>query len=120
MDITRREIGPRSSQAVVHNGVVYLAGQVARGAEDAPVAEQTRQILAKIDQLLADSDSDKSRLLSTMIFLADFRRFEEMNDVWLSWVAPGCTPARAVVEAKLVTPGFAVEIMVTAASVQRA
>ncbi|MGF1651520.1 MAG: RidA family protein [Hyphomicrobiaceae bacterium] len=118
MDIIRNEVGPRSSQAVAHNGVVYLAGQVARGAENAPVREQTRQILARIDQLLADADSNKSRLLSTIIFLADFRQFEEMNDVWLSWVVPGSTPARAVVEAKLVNPGYAVEIMVTAAVAQ--
>jgi enamine deaminase RidA (YjgF/YER057c/UK114 family) len=115
MTIERREVGPRSSQTVIHNGTVYLAGQVARGAENAPVGEQTREILARIDQLLADAGSDKTFLLQTIIFLADFRRFDEMNEVWLSWVAPGATPARAVVEAKLVTPGYAVEIMVTAA-----
>lgn len=109
------ESGPRSSQAVIHGWTVYLAGQVARGAVDASVAEQTRQILARIDQLLADAGSDKSRLLSVTIFLADFRRFDEMNNVWMNWVVPGRTPARAVVEAKLVTPGFAVEIVVTAA-----
>lgn len=116
MTITRHEVGPRSSQAVIHNGTVYLAGQVARGSENASVAQQTREILAKIDELLAQANSSKARLLSVIIFLADFRRFDEMNDVWMAWVEPGATPARAVVEAKLVTPGFAVEIMVTAAA----
>jgi enamine deaminase RidA (YjgF/YER057c/UK114 family) len=114
-DIVRLEVGPRSSQAVIVNGMVHLAGQVARGSENAPIADQTREILANIDRLLAAAGSDKSRLVSTTIFLADFRRFDEMNGVWMQWVAPGRTPARAVVEAKLVTPGFGVEIFVQAA-----
>ena len=115
-EIVRIETGPRSSQAVIYNGVVHLAGQVARGSENASVADQTREILGNIDRLLAMAGSDKARLISTTIFLADFRRFDEMNDVWMAWVVPGCTPARAVVEAKLVTPGFAVEIFVQAAT----
>jgi enamine deaminase RidA (YjgF/YER057c/UK114 family) len=114
-DIVRLEIGPRSSQAVIFNGMVHLAGQVARGSENAPIADQTREILANIDRLLAEAGSHKSRLISTTIFLADFRRFDEMNAVWMQWVEPGRTPARAVVEAKLVTPGFGVEIFVQAA-----
>jgi enamine deaminase RidA (YjgF/YER057c/UK114 family) len=114
-DIVRIETGPRSSQAVICNGVVHLAGQVARGSENASVAEQTHEILRNIDRLLAAAGSDKSKLITSTIFLADFRRFDEMNDVWIAWVVPGCTPARAVVEAKLVTPGFGVEIFVQAA-----
>jgi enamine deaminase RidA (YjgF/YER057c/UK114 family) len=114
-DIIRLEIGPRSSQAVIFNGMVHLAGQVARGSENASVAVQTREILANIDRLLTAAGSHKSRLISTTIFLADFRRFDEMNEVWMQWVEPGRTPARAVVEARLVTPGFGVEIFVQAA-----
>ena len=114
-DIRRIEVGPRSSQAVIYNGTVHLAGQVARGSENAPIAVQTREILANIDRLLAAAGSDKSRLVSTTIFLSDFRNFDEMNNLWMAWVEPGCTPARAVVEAKLVTPGFGVEIFVQAA-----
>ncbi|MFN8702258.1 MAG: RidA family protein [Rhodospirillales bacterium] len=114
-DIVRIETGPRSSQAVIYNGVVHLAGQVARGSENASVAAQTHEILRNIDRLLVAAGSDKSRLITSTIFLADFRRFDEMNDVWMAWVVPGSTPARAVVEAKLVTPGFGVEIFVQAA-----
>jgi enamine deaminase RidA (YjgF/YER057c/UK114 family) len=114
-DIVRLESGPRSSQVVIFNGMVHLAGQVARGSENASVAQQTREILANIDRLLADAGSDRSRIVSTTIFLSDFRRFDEMNDIWMAWVVPGRTPARAVVEAKLVTPGFGVEIFVQAA-----
>ncbi len=114
-DIVRLEIGPRSSQAVIFNGMVHLAGQVARGSENASVAQQTREILANVDRLLEASGSHRSRIISTTIFLSDFRRFDEMNDVWMAWVVPGRTPARAVVEAKLVTPGFGVEIFVQAA-----
>lgn len=115
MNIQRIEVGPRSSQAVIHGNTVYLAGQVARNAENAPIARQAREILDKIEDLLRAAGTDKSRLLSTTIFLSDFRYFNEMNDVWMDWVVPGSTPARAVVEAKLVYPGYGVEIMVTAA-----
>jgi enamine deaminase RidA (YjgF/YER057c/UK114 family) len=101
------------SQAVVHNGLVYLAGQVAADPVSS-VAEQTRQVLAKIDDLLATSGTDKSRILSATVWLADITKFEEMNAVWDSWVSPGNTPARATVEAKLARPANLVEIMVIA------
>jgi enamine deaminase RidA (YjgF/YER057c/UK114 family) len=81
--IVRHEPGPRMSQAVIHNGTVYLAGQVAEGAN---VTEQTKRILAEIDRLLALSGSDKSRLLSAQIFLSDISTFAEMNKVWDAWV----------------------------------
>jgi enamine deaminase RidA (YjgF/YER057c/UK114 family) len=103
------------SQAVVHANTVYLAGQVA----DDPVpsvGEQTRQILAKIDALLKEAGTDKSRLLSANIWLADIGRFDEMNAVWDAWVSPGNTPARATVQALLARPANLVEIMVVAAT----
>lgn len=114
MSIERYEVGPRMSQVVVHGGVVYTAGVV---ADDplAPVAEQTRQVLAKIDRLLAAAGSDKARMLKANIWLADMRRFEEMNGVWDAWVVAGHTPARATVEARLVGD-YQVEIMVEAAT----
>ena len=115
MPLQRFEIGPRSSQAVVHAGVVHLCGQVARESEGQSAAIQTREILDRIDELLAVSGSGKSKLISTIIWLSDFRYFDEMNLVWESWVLPGHTPARAVVESRLVRPGFFVELMVTAA-----
>ncbi len=87
--IERLEIGPRMSQAVVHNGVVYLAGQVAADAQGAPVKEQTKNILERIDKLLAAAGTDKTKLLSVTIWLADMRSFEDMNSVWDKWVPRG-------------------------------
>jgi len=101
------------SQAVVHGGVVYLAGQV--GAPGASVAEQTRAVLAQVDRLLAEAGSDRSRLLSATIWLADIADFAEMNSVWEAWIDPANPPARATGECRLAAPEFKVEIIVTAA-----
>ena len=112
MSVKRHNAGPRMSGAVVHNNTVYLAGQVADGSN---VKAQTEAVLKKIDDLLAAAGSSKANLLSTVIYLADIRAFEEMNAVWDAWVSPGNTPARATVEARLANPKYLVEIMVTAA-----
>jgi enamine deaminase RidA (YjgF/YER057c/UK114 family) len=104
------------SQVVVHNHTVYLAGQVASGAPGGSMKEQTADILARIDALLAEAKSDKSRLLSATIWLTDLAAFTDMNDVWDAWVGPGAAPARATVEsAQLASPEFAIEIAVIAA-----
>ena len=115
MSITRIEVGPRMSQAVVHGNTVYLAGQVAAKPEGASVGEQTAQILAQIDALLAEAGSDKTKLLSATIYLADISTFAEMNAKWDGWISAGNTPARATVEAKLAAPVYTVEIAVIAA-----
>lgn len=114
MAIRRIEVGPRMSQAVVHGNTVYLAGQVAANPTPS-VADQTKQIVAQIDALLAQAGSDKSKLLSATIYLMDIRNFAEMNGVWDAWVAPGNTPARATVQAALAGPQYLVEIAVIAA-----
>ncbi|MCA3443160.1 MAG: RidA family protein [Rhodobacter sp.] len=111
--ITRLKPGPRMSEAVVHNGIVYLAGQV--GSPGDSVTQQTRAILAEIDALLALAGSDKTRILKAQIWLADIADFAEMNAVWDAWVPQGHTPARATGEAKLATPDYKVEIIITAA-----
>ena len=111
MTITRIEPGARMSQAVVHNGIVYLAGQVGEGAD---VTAQCKDALASIDRLLAEAGSDKSRLLTTTIWLADMADFAAMNAVWDAWVDPADPPARATGEAKLATPDYFVEFIVTA------
>ena len=103
------------SQVVVHGGVAYLAGIVAEDLVPS-VADQTRQILAKIDRLLALAGSDKTRVLKANIWLSDIGTFNEMNAVWDGWVAKGHTPARATVEARLAGPAYLVEIMVEAAA----
>lgn len=114
LTIKRIEVGPLMSQVVVGGGVVYLAGQVALSEGEKTVAEQTREILGRIDNLLAAAGSNKSRLLSASIWLTDISTFGEMNEVWKAWVDPENTPARATVEAKLAQPRFTVEIAVTA------
>jgi enamine deaminase RidA (YjgF/YER057c/UK114 family) len=114
MEIRRIEVGKRLSQAVVHGDTVYLAGQVA----DDPSADakgQTEQILRRIDRLLGEAGSSKTRMLSATIWLADMRHFADMNGVWDAWVPEGQSPARATVEAKLATPAYKVEIAVIAA-----
>ncbi len=113
MSIRRIESGARMSQAVVANGFVFLAGQVAPDPS-ASVEGQTRQILAEIDRLLAAAGSDKSRILSANVYLADIGTFAEMNRAWDAWVAADAKPARATVEAKLAAPDYRVEIQVTA------
>lgn len=115
MNIQRHEVGSRMSKAVVHGDTVYLAGIVADAPKGQSVGEQTQSILAQIDALLAKAGTDKTRLLSANIWVADMSTFAEMNAVWDSWVSPGHTPARATVEAKLAVPDYKVEIMVVAA-----
>ena len=115
MTIERKEVGARMSQVVVHGDTVYLAGIVAHANKGRSMTEQTKEIVATIDKHLASVGSDKSKLLSANIWLTDMAKFAEMNAVWDAWVAPGQTPARACVEAKLASPDYHVEIMVTAA-----
>jgi enamine deaminase RidA (YjgF/YER057c/UK114 family) len=114
--ITRLRAGPRMSGAVIHGGTIYLAGQVADQAKGKSVTEQTKEILDKIDRLLAEAGSDKTKILSATIYLADISTFAEMNAVWDGWVAAGHTPARATVEAKLAQPAYTVEIACIAAT----
>jgi enamine deaminase RidA (YjgF/YER057c/UK114 family) len=115
MAIERHDIGPRMSKAVVHGNTVYLAGIVADNPKGKSVTEQAKDIVGQIDALLAKAGSDKTKLLSANIYLADMATFAEMNAVWDTWVVPGHTPARATVEAKLAAPDYKLEIMVVAA-----
>ena len=114
MRIERFHVGPRLSDMAVHNGTIYLAGQVAEDTSQG-MEGQTRQILATIDKLLAEAGSDKTRILSTTIYVTDMADFPAMNAAWDAWVVPGATPPRATVEAKLAKPAYKVEIQVIAA-----
>lgn len=115
MTIQRFDTGPRMSQVVVHGDTVYLAGVVAKTAAGESVTKQTQEVLSIIDGHLAKAGTDKSKLLTTTIYLTDMNTFAEMNAVWDGWVSAGNTPARATVEVKLAAPQYTVEIMVTAA-----
>lgn len=112
--IQRFDVGPRLSEMAIHQGTVYLAGQI----PDDPTADmegQTRQVLAAIDALLARAGTDKTRLLMVQIFVADMAEFDAMNRAWDAWVPAGHTPPRATVEARLARPEWKVEIVATAA-----
>jgi enamine deaminase RidA (YjgF/YER057c/UK114 family) len=116
MPIERLHPGPRMSQVVIHNKIVYLAGQVASNAHRKGVAEQTKDILVSIDALLQEAGTDKSHILSATVWLTDMASFAEMNKIWDGWVVPGATPARATVEsARLASPEYKIEIAVIAA-----
>jgi enamine deaminase RidA (YjgF/YER057c/UK114 family) len=115
MSIERHEVGARMSKAVVHGNTVYLAGIVADAAKGKSVTEQTKDILAQIDDVLKQAGTDKSKVLRANIWLTDIGKWAEMNEAWDAWVSPGQTPARATVESKLAGPGLDVEIMVEAA-----
>ena len=114
-DLKRFEVGDRMSMVVVHGDTVYTSGVVAQGAPGASVADQTRDILASLDDLLSQAGTDKTKLIMGTIWLSDIGTFNEMNEIWDAWVVPGATPVRACVEAKLASPKFAVEIQLTAA-----
>ncbi|MGM0560697.1 MAG: RidA family protein [Pseudomonadota bacterium] len=113
MTIERKGVGQRMSQAVIHNGTVYLAGQV--GEAGASVTKQTQDILQKIEGLLAEVGSDTTKILQAVIWLDDMKHFAEMNAVWDAWVPEGHAPARACGEAKLASSELQVEIIITAA-----
>jgi len=110
--IERLEAGTRMSGAIIHGDTIYLAGQVGQGAD---VTAQSLSALAEVERLLALAGSDKSRILACTIWLADMADFKAMNAVWDAWVDPSNLPARATGEAKLATPDFKVEFIVTAA-----
>jgi enamine deaminase RidA (YjgF/YER057c/UK114 family) len=114
MEIKRLHVGKTLSEIAVHNGTVYLAGQIAEDLTQ-NIDGQTREVLGHIDRLLAEAGSDKSRILMCQIYIADMKDFPEMNAVWNEWVAEGNSPPRATVEAKLAKPEWLVEMVVTAA-----
>ena len=113
-NITRLDQNERRSRAVIYNGTVYLAGQVADDTS-LDITGQARQVFAKIDDLLQQAGTDKSRVLMATLWIADMNELAAMNAVWDEWVVPGQRPARCCSEAKLTAPGFKLEIMITAA-----
>ena len=111
--IQRIDAGDRMSEASIHGGVAYLAGQIPL-TPGADIETQTREVLSEIDDLLAKCGSDKTRILRAQVYLADIADFDGMNRAWDAWVVPGSAPARATVESRLANPAWKVEIVVTA------
>jgi enamine deaminase RidA (YjgF/YER057c/UK114 family) len=105
--------GPRMSRAVVHDGTAYVSGHVSNAAGG--VAAQARDILARIDRVLAEAGTNRSHLLSAQVWLSDIGAFDEMNAVWEAWIDPANPPARATVEARLAGSEYCIEIAVIAA-----
>lgn len=114
MTITRIDVGPRLSEATILANRIYLSGMIPEDTS-LDIAGQVRQALAEIDSLLAKGGSDKTKILSAVIWLADIGDFAAMNAIWDSWIVPGQAPARATVQARLNDPAMKVEIMVVAA-----
>lgn len=112
--VQRFDVGPRLSEMAVHNGTVYLAGQIPDDATQG-IEGQTAQVLAAVDTLLARVGSDKSKILMAQIFLVDLADFDGMNIAWDAWVPAGHAPPRATVQALLAKPGWKIEVVVTAA-----
>ena len=112
--VQRFDVGTRLSEMAVHNGVCYLAGQIAPDATQ-DISGQTQQVLAAIDALLARAGTDKGKLLMCQIYIKDLADFPAMNAVWEAWLPAGQAPPRATVQANLAKPEWRVEMVVTAA-----
>jgi enamine deaminase RidA (YjgF/YER057c/UK114 family) len=115
MTLQRFDVSARYSEMAVHNGTLYLAGQVPDDATQ-DIRAQTTQVLAMIDRLLERAGSDRSRLLMVQIYLSDLADYAGMNEVWDAWVTPGHAPPRACVQAALARPEWKIEVVVTAAA----
>jgi enamine deaminase RidA (YjgF/YER057c/UK114 family) len=113
-DVRRIDPGPRLSEASVYGDRMYLSGMIPEDVSQ-DITGQVKQALSEIDSLLAKGGSDKTKILSAVIWLRDIKDFAAMNAVWDAWVVPGQTPARATVQASLNDPKMLVEIMVVAA-----
>lgn len=112
--LRRFHVGDRLSEMTIHNGTVYLAGQVPADATQ-DIRGQTAQVLAAIDALLLEAGTDKAHILMCQIFIQDLAEFPALNEVWEDWVAPGDAPPRATIQANLAKPEWKVEMVVTAA-----
>lgn len=102
------------SQAVAHGGLIWLAGQC--GTAEGSIQEQTQESLAKIEHLLKQARSDKTRILNTTIYLSDINDYDAVNAVWDHWMPSGHAPARSCCEARLGGSGYDVEIICVAAA----
>lgn len=106
----------RGSQISIHNGVLYFAATPDRPFDPAAsIQEQTRQMLARVEERLALAGSDKAHILMAHVMISDMRHFAGMNEVWDAWVDQGSPPARACGAADLASPDMKVEIVITAA-----
>jgi enamine deaminase RidA (YjgF/YER057c/UK114 family) len=118
MEIIRHKLPPRGeglpiiSRVVEHGNTVYVCGTLPEPIGD--VGAQTKQVLDRIDEALSLAGTDKSKIISAQVWLADIRDFEAHNRVWNAWVDSENAPVRACIGVNLLR-NCLVEIMVTAA-----
>jgi enamine deaminase RidA (YjgF/YER057c/UK114 family) len=103
---------PTRSRAVVHDGLVFTVA-VAPDPVTPSLYEQTVKALARVDESLALCGTDKSRILSAIVYITDMKQKSEMNRAWDQWVDPDNPPMRACIGVDLEPPHI-VEIVVTA------
>ena len=114
--IQRQHSNARMSKIVQHGGLIFLCGQTSNGSAVTGIEDQTREVLRRIDTLLAEAGSDRGRLLSATIYLKQMQDFAAMNAAWEAWVPSGAAPARTTVQADLASADLMIEITVVAAS----
>ncbi|HEY9569064.1 MAG TPA: RidA family protein [Thalassobaculum sp.] len=112
--ITRHMSTPIMHRAVEHGGTVYLAGVIGDDMK-ASMKVQTAQALAKIEKVLTETGSSKSKLLAATLYITDMSLKGEMNEAWNEWLAPADKPARATIGVADLGEGVLIEIVVTAA-----
>lgn len=113
-ELKRLDQNARRSRAIVHDGKVYLSGQVADD-RNTGIREQAAAVLQKIDDLLTQAGTDRSRLLWAQVWLKTMEDFAAFNEVWDAWVVPGQTPARCCGRVELNDSRCLVEITAIAA-----
>jgi enamine deaminase RidA (YjgF/YER057c/UK114 family) len=118
--ITRHHVGARLSEIAVFNGTVYLAGQIPENRPDADMGVQAAEVFGHVERLLNEAGSSKAHILMCQIFIRDADDMEAMNAVWDAWIPAGHTPPRATVIAPAVNPAYRLEVIVTAAQIQKA
>ena len=116
-NVTRHYVGTRVSEIAIHNGTVYLAGQIPENSPGADMRVQTEEVLGHVERLLNEAGSSKAHILKCQIFIRDAADIAVMNAVWDAWVVPGHTPPRATVVAPAINPGYLIEVIVTAAQI---
>ncbi|MCA1323789.1 RidA family protein [Herbaspirillum sp. alder98] len=112
--IQRFNTNARMSQLVVANGFAFVSGQVPDNAH-APIAQQTSEVLAKVDAQLQAQGIGREQIVSASVWLSSPDHFAAFNGVWDQWIPAGHAPARACVQALLMLPGLDVEVAVVAA-----
>lgn len=113
--IQRIDQNQRRSRGIVYNGLAFFAGQTANNL-DGDIRQQAREAFAKVDDMLAQVSSDKTRVLSVTIWLADMADYDGFNEIWDQWIVRGQSPARACAKVALHDPRVRVELVVTAAA----